>query len=642
MNIFYGVNSNFLNVTHICIEKLMINDNIIIPCNDIDRCKYFGDHIPGVLKYIKIVDKNNFVSYFYENEEINVSLNSDLSSRDSIQIINIDQYYNNIYDYDRNIPQEYLKKFEDYENKNIDKLNFDYMKKNMNKEMLSNTIFNQLVPQDTFRYKYLKLMTIDVLLNKSFSFKCLKTGNILRTSKSIYYLVPLIDCVAANYDDVNIYIFDSSEDPFIVAMGNGSNHMVLHTSILFVYYYKSKELYKLNSLNHWLKNISTIVKELNNTLIDNNYINKTIISFMFGYSVNIGHTYWNDLSGFKFLVDMDLLKYIDKFIIGPYDYYNIKKYLIKQQYTNIYNENNIENINELCKNDFLFKYNEMFMYENLKTFTIENLNETNETNETNEIMESEIEDVKNKYYPIVTFNLRGIYRNLHNQEEIISSIINYLLLVFPNMFVLFDGYVVNNETNLDFFKSEGIKSNAKMFDESYNNIVNSIINKINTKNFKSLIGTNIYSQLKWLDISQYGLMQLGAGSFNYTWTMNKNCLYVGRNNYVNEALLIHTYHDFIFRENRNFTTYINPKMVDFKTYPHGEFAIDFETILYFMYRDLMILEKHNYQITQFENFQKYNIYQTWGLQLSLEELKKNSNILENLAVIKEYILSLFL
>ena len=83
-------------------------------------------------------------------------------------------------------------------------------------------------------------------------------------------------------------------------------------------------------------------------------------------------------------------------------------------------------------------------------------------------------------------------------------------------------------------------------------------------------------------------------------------------------------------------------MVDFKTYPHGEFAIDFETILYFMYRDLMILEKHNYQITQFENFQKYNIYQTWGLQLSLEELKKNSNILENLAVIKEYILSLFL
>lgn len=633
MNIYYGVNSNFLNVTHICVEKLMINDNIIIPCNDIDRYNYFGDHILGVLKYIKIVDKNNFVSYFYENEEINVNLNSDLSLRDSIKIINIDQYYNNIYDYDRNIPQEYLEKFEDYNNKNINNLNIDYMKKNLNKEMLSNTIFEQLIPQDTFRYKYLKLMTIDVILNKSLSFKCLKTNTILRTSKSIYYLSPLIDCVSANYDDINIYIFDNSEDPFIVAMGNGSNHMVLHTSILFVYYYKSKELYNLNSLNHWLKNFSTIVKELNNTLINNNYINKKIISFMFGYSVNIGHTYWNDLSGFKFLVDMDLLKYIDKFIIGPYDYYNIKKYLIKQQYTNIYNENNIENIDELCKNDFLFKYNEMFMYENLKTFTIENFNEANE------IMVSEIEDIKNKYYPIVTFNLRGIYRNLHNQEEIISSIINYLLLVFPNMFVLFDGYVVNNETNLDFFKSEGIKSNSKMFDESYNNIVNSIINKINTKNFKSLIGTTIYEELKWLDISHYGLMQLGAGSFNYTWTMNKKCLYVGRNNYVNESLLIHTYHDFIFRENRDFTTYINPKMVDFNSHPNSEFAIDFETILYFMYRDLMILEKHNYNLTQFENLQKYNIYQSWGLELSLEELKKNSNILENLAVIKKYIIS---
>lgn len=633
MQIFYGIHSNFIDVTSICIEKLLINNNISIPSQDVNRCQYFGDHISGVLKHIKVIDDNNNVFYFYENEEINLSLNICLDNNDSIEIINIDQYYNNIYDYDRNIPQEYLEKFEHYNSKNINSLNFEYMKKNINKEMLSNTIFEQLIPQDTFRYKYLKLMTIDVLLNKSLSFKCLKTGIIFRTTKSIYYLSPLIDCVSANYDDVNIYIFDNSEDPFIVAIGNGSNHMVLHTSILFVYYYKSKQLYSLNSLNHWLKSFSTIVKELNKTLLGNNYIDKNIIAFMFGYSVNIGHTYWNDLSGFKFLVDMDLLKYVDKFVIGPYDYYNIKNYLIKQKYTNIYIENNIENINELCKNDFLFKYNEMFMYENLKTFTIENLTEANE------IIESEIEDVKNKHYPIVTFNLRGIYRNLHNQEEIISSIINYLLLVFPNMFVLFDGYVVNNETNLDFFKSEGIKSNSKMFDESYNIIVNSIINKINTRNFKSLIGTTIYEELKWLEISHYGLMQLGAGSFNYTWTMNKKCLYVGRNNYVNESLLIHTYHDFIFRENRDFTTYINPNMVDFNSHPNSEFAIDFETILYFMYRDLMILEKHNYNLTQFENLQKYNIYQSWGLELSLEELKKNSNILENLAVIKEYIIS---
>jgi hypothetical protein len=311
------------------------------------------------------------------------------------------------------------------------------------------------------------------------------------------------------------------------------------------------------------------------------------------------------------------------------------------------------------------------MYEDLKTFTIENVKDTNQNetedvdevvnvkdtnqNETEDVDEAvnvkdtnqnetedvdEVVNVKKKHYPIITFNLRGVYRNLYNQEEVISSIINYLIMLFPNMFVIFDGYIVNNNVILNNYKSEGVNSNLKIFNESYEGIVNAIIPKINTKNFKSLICTDMKNQLKWLDISDYGLMQLGAGSFNYTWTMNKKCLYVGRNNYVNDSLLIHTYHDFIFRENRDFTTYINPSMVDFVTKPNGQFVIDFQTILYFMYRDLLLLEKNNYKLTQFENLQKYDIYQSWGLGLSLEELQNNSDILTNLTKIKNYISSM--
>jgi hypothetical protein len=67
-------------------------------------------------------------------------------------------------------------------------------------------------------------------------------------------------------------------------------------------------------------------------------------------------------------------------------------------------------------------------------------------------------------------------------------------------------------------------------------------------------------------------------------------------------------------------------------------SIDFEIILYFMYRDLLILEKNNYTLSQFENLQKYNIYQSWGLDnLPLQELINNNNVLENLKKIKLYI-----
>lgn len=632
MKVFYGIETNYIDVTDVCLNKCLVDGNICIPSNDVNRYDLFNDHIPGVCKIIKMIDNNNTIKYFYENDEIVVNLNQ-LFIENSFKKVYIDQYYKNIYEYERNIPEQYLKKFEEYNAKNTENLNFNYMKKNINKDLFVNTVFDILIPQDTFRYYYLKLMTIDLLLNKSLSFKCLKSNKIFRTTKSMYYLAKNKPCTAGDNDDINIYIYDEAAEPFIVAMGGGSNHMVLHTCILFVYYYKSNELYCLPDFGHWDVSFHEIVYQLRDDLLKENYENKVENAFMFCYSVNIGHSYWNDFSGFKFLVDMDLLKYIDKFIIGPYDYYYIKDYLTKNNYKNIVNEYHIENINEICKNAIIFKYNEMFMYEDLKNFTIENIKET-----TNETQENEIETIKQNFYPIITFNLRGVYRNLYNQEEVISSIINYLLLIFPNMFIIFDGFIVNDNTKLDFFKSEGVVSNLQVFTESYENILNNIIGKINTTNFKSLIGTNLYNQLNWLEISHYGLMQLGAGSFNYTWTMNKKCIYVGRNNFVNNSLLIHTYHDFIFRENRDFTTYINPNIVDFNTKPNGQFSIDFKIILYFMYRDLLILEKNNYALSQFENLQKYNIYQSWGLDnLPLQELIDNNDVLENLKKIKLYI-----
>ena len=539
-----------------------------------------------------------------------------------------------MYEYDRNISYEYLIKLNEYEEKCINNLKFDYMKQNIAKELFTKTVFDEIIPGDTYTLKYIKLITMDILLNKSFSFKCLLTNNIYRTNKQIYYLCKVKPGCAADYDDLNIYIFDDGniEDPFFVVMGNGSNHMVLHTQILFIYYFKKCKLFSLKKFPHWEYDNRTICINILNYINNNIILLNSKITGMFGFSPNIAHSYWNDLSGFKFLVDMDLIKYYDDIIIGKFDYYNIYEYLIKNKYK-VRKEYELEDIG--INNNFLVKFNDYMMYEDLSNFTIQN----NELN--NELEKDKINYVKSNYFPIITFNLRGIYRNLYEQEEKFSNIINTLLLIYPNMFVIFDGFIINKNVVLSEFKSEGFEYDLSSLNNSYMNILNKIISKINTLNYKSLIGLTLEEELSWLDISTYGLMQMAAGSFNYTWTMNKKCLYIGRNGYINDSLLVHTYHDFIFRENRDFTSYINPNIIDFNTYSSidKQFNIDWRIIFYFMCRDLIILDKNNFNLSQFENIKKYNIYQSWGITfISIENLLENNNFIENYNLLKEKII----
>ena len=56
MKIYYGIMNNKIDVTDICM-KLIKNDKIIIPYNDIHRIKLFTDPLIGIKKKI-IIEKN--------------------------------------------------------------------------------------------------------------------------------------------------------------------------------------------------------------------------------------------------------------------------------------------------------------------------------------------------------------------------------------------------------------------------------------------------------------------------------------------------------------------------------------------------------------------------------------------------------
>jgi FkbM family methyltransferase len=63
MKIYYGIKSNYIDVTEICLSKLMINNIITIPNGDNNRADKFTDPLSGILKKIFIVINNNFTEY---------------------------------------------------------------------------------------------------------------------------------------------------------------------------------------------------------------------------------------------------------------------------------------------------------------------------------------------------------------------------------------------------------------------------------------------------------------------------------------------------------------------------------------------------------------------------------------------------
>ena len=64
MSIFYGIENKYVDITEIAKRTLCTNGRIEIPPSDDIRPKYFGDPVCGVIKNIKIVDKNGKETIF--------------------------------------------------------------------------------------------------------------------------------------------------------------------------------------------------------------------------------------------------------------------------------------------------------------------------------------------------------------------------------------------------------------------------------------------------------------------------------------------------------------------------------------------------------------------------------------------------
>jgi len=110
LKIFYGKLPDIIEVTDICINKLLKNNKIIIPPKDKARAYYFGDPLDGVLKSIYTLYNNEYIEYD-SNVEIYIDiLNNNVSTNDTYnKLLNIHSKINLKYGYiNEELPEQLM------------------------------------------------------------------------------------------------------------------------------------------------------------------------------------------------------------------------------------------------------------------------------------------------------------------------------------------------------------------------------------------------------------------------------------------------------------------------------------------------------------------------------------------------------
>lgn len=88
MKILYGIVGSSIDVTHICKEKLTVNNIITIPNGDINRSTYFSDPLPRIVKSI-FIEHNGKTLQYDPHTQIKINIIDNIITTNSNKDINM-------------------------------------------------------------------------------------------------------------------------------------------------------------------------------------------------------------------------------------------------------------------------------------------------------------------------------------------------------------------------------------------------------------------------------------------------------------------------------------------------------------------------------------------------------------------------
>jgi tetratricopeptide (TPR) repeat protein len=232
------------------------------------------------------------------------------------------------------------------------------------------------------------------------------------------------------------------------------------------------------------------------------------VASILGLFTNIGHYFWNELTGLQFLSDNHLLDKLDRVLIEPSEYFNVSDIFPEIAYKIIRVKDKQNMFKTILENNYCaVRLSNVFVKENLAKRTYQGCYKR-----CNPLFIEEVEQARHKHFPLLWVGFRSHNKAWVSQVEGIANIIKSLSEDFPNLGVVLDGW---SRIERDDDYGESMIATDQVTQQQILEILPPSISTY------SIVGIMTYQKVIWANAIDLYLMPLSSGGTFVSWIANK-------------------------------------------------------------------------------------------------------------------------
>jgi hypothetical protein len=319
-------------------------------------------------------------------------------------------------------------------------------------------------------------------------------------------------------------------------LGVGMNAM--DTSPLYFYSYEEDKLW----YNHY--HLPDILLKLNEIIDDgyrlsvrnddrkksngNNEKEKNKIILLVAGHANLGHQFWNEMTGFHLLENYEMLEKTDEVMFGNYDYFGMDQYITETYKKQCLMIGDLNSLNEFRGCGVFYSYHFMKITSQFLSFYKKKFLPTLRTLSTFSTQLPPFNDIENKI--LIVLRREATFDNFFVDK--IVSCIQMLRAKNLSLKFIFEGYFRNFSKEWKKVYS-GNSTNSMSGSEMMNNykdLVNVIVNKscLTNNDYRSTIGMYVHEALSYHNNILMTLSHVGSAATIAGWIDNIPGIQFGR------------------------------------------------------------------------------------------------------------------
>lgn len=232
------------------------------------------------------------------------------------------------------------------------------------------------------------------------------------------------------------------------------------------------------------------------------------VAAILGTIPNIGHYFWNEVTGIYYLYENDILPKLDLILIEPNEYFNLGCIFpeVVDKIRRIADKKSVFKT-IIGENYCALRVTNVFVKENLAVRVYDG-----SVKRCSQSVLEEVEQARKKHFPLLWFGIRTHNKFWVSQVEGIVNIIKTLATDFPNLGVVFDGW--SRIESEDAYGESMIAKDQATLQKILDIIPSSI-------GIYSTIGSMMYEKVVWAYAIDLYVISLGAGSTVVSAIANK-------------------------------------------------------------------------------------------------------------------------